>query len=160
MARLSHLVRRSLALVWQAAPRPFGLLVGLQIVGALALGAQVLVVQATLSAILDVSNGTAGFRALLAPIAALALLTALTAVAGSLQRSLGRMVGESVVAVMWRRVLDVATSVDMKLFESSTFFDRLQRVQTSALTRPYQVTQGIVTTVGAAAASVGGWWRL
>ena len=155
VARLNHLVRRSLALVWQAAPRSSGLLIGLQILGALALGAQVLVVQATLSAILDVSNGTAGFRALLAPIAALASLTALTAVAGSLQRSLGRMVGESVVAVMWRRVLDVATSVDMKLFESSTFFDRLQRVQTSALTRPYQVTQGIVATVGAVAASVG-----
>ena len=112
-------------------------------------------VQATLNAILDVSNGAAAFRALLTPVAALSLLTALTAVAGSVQRSLGRMVGESVVAVMWRRVLDAATGVELRLFESPAFFDRLQRVQMSALSRPYQVTQGIVATIGAIAASVG-----
>ena len=155
IGRLSHLLRRSVALVWRAGPRSTVQLGALQVIGALALAAQVIVVQATLTAILDVSNGEAGFRALLAPVTGLALLTALTAVSGSLQRSLGRMVGESVVAVMWRRVLDVATSVDLKLFESSAFFDRLERVQANALTRPYQVSQGIVTTVGAITASVG-----
>jgi len=155
IARLSHLIRRSVALVWQAAPQSSVLLIGTQIFGALLLAAQVMVVQATLSAILAVSDGTAAFRALLIPVALLALLTALTAVIGSVQTSVGRMVGESVVAVMWRRVLDVATSVELKLFESPAFFDRLQRVQASALTRPYQVTQGVVATVGAVAASVG-----
>ena len=131
------------------------LLGALQILGALALAAQVIVVQATLDAILDLSNGKAGFRALLAPVGALPCSHFSQRFQARLQRSLGRVVGESVVAVMWRRVLDVATRVDLKLFESSAFFDRLQRVQTSALTRPYQVTQGIVTTVGAIAASIG-----
>ena len=50
----------------------------------------------------------------------------------------------------------VATSVDLRKFESAPFYDRLQRVQASVLTRPYQITYGLVGTVGAAAASAAG----
>jgi ATP-binding cassette subfamily B protein len=52
-------------------------------------------------------------------------------------------------------VLRVATRVDLRKFESARFYDRLQRVQASALTRPYQITYGLLATIGAAAASVG-----
>jgi ATP-binding cassette subfamily B protein len=56
---------------------------------------------------------------------------------------------------MWQRVLQVATRVDLRKFESPRFYDRLQRVQASALTRPYQITYGLVATIGALAASIG-----
>jgi ATP-binding cassette, subfamily B, bacterial len=51
--------------------------------------------------------------------------------------------------------LHVATRVDLRKFESSRFYDRLQRVQANALTRPYQITYGVVATIGAMAASAG-----
>ena len=41
----------------------------------------------------------------------------------------------------------------MRKFESARFYDRLQRVQADAQTRPYQITYGLVATIGAAAAS-------
>jgi ATP-binding cassette, subfamily B, bacterial len=58
-----------------------------------------------------------------------------------------------VAAVMWKRVLRVATRVDLRKFESARFYDRLQRVQANALTRPYQITYGLLATIGALAAS-------
>jgi ATP-binding cassette subfamily B protein len=51
--------------------------------------------------------------------------------------------------------LRVATRVDLRKFESARFYDRLQRVQANAATRPYQITSGLVATIGAAAASAG-----
>ncbi|HET6758521.1 MAG TPA: ABC transporter ATP-binding protein, partial [Propionibacteriaceae bacterium] len=44
--------------------------------------------------------------------------------------------------------------VDLRKFESARFYDRLQRVQASAMTRPYQITYGLVATTGAAMASI------
>ena len=72
-----------------------------------------------------------------------------------MQVGLGRYAGELVVAVMWKRVLRVATRVDLRKFESGRFYDRLHRVQANALTRPYQITYGLLATMGAAAASAG-----
>lgn len=52
-------------------------------------------------------------------------------------------------------MLDVATGVGLRHFESPEFYNRLDRVQTSAMGRPYQVTQGLLTVAGALAASIG-----
>ena len=76
-------------------------------------------------------------------------------VIASIQAGLGRYAGELVVAVMWKRVLRVATRVDLRKFESARFYDRLQRVQANAATRPYQITYGLLATMGALAASAG-----
>ena len=78
------------------------------------------------------------------PVLLLAASTAITAVIASVQVGLGRYAGELVAARMWQRVLRVATRVDLRKFESSRFYDRLQRVQANALTRPYQITYGVV----------------
>ena len=55
------------------------------------------------------------------PVLLLAGLTAVTAVIASVQVGLGRYAGELVVAVMWKRVLRVATRVDLRKFESGGF---------------------------------------
>jgi ATP-binding cassette subfamily B protein len=105
--------------------------------------------------VLTISASGANFWSLAQPVLLLAGLTAATAVIASVQAGLGRYVAELVAAVMWQRVLRVATRVDLRKFESARFYDRLQRVQASALTRPYQITYGLVATIGAAAASAG-----
>jgi ATP-binding cassette subfamily B protein len=153
MGRLTRLVRYSVALVWEAARAAFVVLTSLQLLNAALLAGQVFAVQAVLDGILNLTENGAG--PVVVPVVALALLTAATAVTGSVQGSLSRYVGEAVARTMWQRVLDVSTSVGLRQFEDPSFFDRLERVRSSALTRPFQVTNGVIATVGAVAAGVG-----
>ncbi len=150
-----RLVSFSLSLVWQASRGAFVWLVVLQLVGAAVLALQVFSVQWVLAGILELGSPSASAGRVVAAVTALAVLTALGAVVGSLQGSLSRYVGESVARSMWHRLLDVSTGVGLKKFESPEFFDRLERVRTSALTRPFLVTSGVVTVIGAVAAGVG-----
>jgi len=140
-------------MVWQSARTPFLALIGLQLLNAIALALQILAVQLALTALLQITGGTGDLWRLVQPVMLLAGLTAVTAVIASVQVGLWRYAGELVVAVMWKRVLRVATRVDLRKFESARFYDRLQRVQADAQTRPYQITYGLVATIGAAAAS-------
>ncbi|WEG09167.1 ABC transporter ATP-binding protein [Microbacterium horticulturae] len=149
LGRLWRLVRFSLSLVWSAARAPFIWLITLQLFGAGLLAAQVLSVQWVLNGILALGTPAASIPQLVAGVAALALLTAGSAVIGSVQSFLSRYVGESVARAMWQRLLDVSTGVGLKQFESPEFFDRLERVRTSALTQPFQVTNGVIAVIGA-----------
>jgi len=155
VGRLTRLMARSLAMVWQSARTPFLMLIGLQLLNAIALAFQVVAVQLALTAVLAITGSTGDLWPLVQPVLLLAGLTAATAVIGSIQVGLGRYAGELGVAVMWKRVLRVATRVDLRKFESARFYDRLQRVQANALTRPYQITSGLLATMGALAASAG-----
>lgn len=154
LGRLWRLVGFSLALVWQAARIPFIWLIVLQLLGAGLLAAQVLSVQWVLTGILALGTPAASIPQLVAAVAALALLTAGSAVVGSVQSFVSRYVGESVARAMWQRLLDVSTTVGLKQFESPDFFDRLERVRTSALTRPFQVTNGVISVIGSAVAGI------
>lgn len=153
MGRLRRLVGFSIRLVWRSAPVPFVALSCLQLLGAAILAAQVLTVQWLLNAMLRLD--AAGVTATVAPIAAMALLTAAGAVASSVQASLSRYVGEQVGRAMWHSILDVSTGVGMRSFEDPAFFDRLERVRVNGLTRPFQVTNGVIATMGASLACIG-----
>jgi ATP-binding cassette, subfamily B, bacterial len=154
LGRLTHLVRTSVALVWSAGSALLLGLLLLQFVAAAVLAAQVLAVQLVLQSILTVDDAL-GARAVIVPILLLAGLTALSAITGALQGQLQRLLGEQVAHAMWGRVLKVATGVSLLQFESPEFYNRLSRVQMNAMTRPYQVTQGLLTMAGALLASVG-----
>lgn len=155
VGRLSVLVRTSLALVWSAGRQLVLGLVALQAVAAAALAGQVLAVQRVLTAMLEVPGGGGAVAPVVPPVLALAGLTALTAVAAGVQRHVQRLLGERVARQTWHQVLDVSTGVSLRHFESADFYDRLVRVQTSSLTRPHQVTQGLLTMAGALAATAG-----
>jgi ATP-binding cassette, subfamily B, bacterial len=155
VGRLTRLMARSLSMVWQSARTPFVALIGLQILNAVALAFQIVAIQLALAAVLNIPGKGGDFWTLVLPVLMLAGLTAVTAVVASVQVGLGRYAGELVAALMWQRVLTVATRVDLRKFESARFYDRLQRVQANALTRPYQITYGLVATIGAALASTG-----
>lgn len=152
--RLSRLVRASLALVWAAGRKLFITLIVLQLIAAVALAAQVLAVQSVLDAIL-VAQSAAVIGGVVWPVLALAGLTALSTIASVVQGQVQRLLSEAVARSMWQRVLAVATGVGLRHFESAEFYNRLNRVQTSAMSRPNQVTQGLLTMAGALAASIG-----
>ncbi|TDE94049.1 ABC transporter ATP-binding protein [Occultella glacieicola] len=154
LGRLSILIRQSVRLVWASGRGLFVGLLALQIAAALALAGQVLAVQAVLAAILDL-DGSGATAALWTSVLVLAGLTAVTSIIGAVQGHMQRLLGELVARSMWDQVLDVSTGVGLSSFESPDFFNRLQRVQSNALSRPYQVTQGLIAMGGALAASIG-----
>lgn len=154
-ARLLGLLRFSTRMVWTAARLSFCFLVALQLLAGGILAAQVLAVGWVLNGILSLDEGRVGVVAVLWPVALLALLTATSAVLGSVKGSLSRYVGESVARLMWQELLQVSTMVGLRAYESPEFFDRLERVRGNALLRPFQVTNGLVSVVGAVAAGVG-----
>ncbi|HEX5089009.1 MAG TPA: ABC transporter ATP-binding protein [Nocardioides sp.] len=157
VGRLRTLVGSSLALVWSSGRRVLLALVAVQLVAAAAMAGQVLAVERVLSGILaaQADPGAEVMDKVLTPVLALAALSALAAAAGAVQVQLQRLLGESVGRTMWSKVLGVATGVGLRYFESSEFYNRLNRVQTSALVRPYQVTQGLLSMASALAASIG-----
>lgn len=150
--RLLSLCAQAVTLVRSAAPRPFALSVAIQLTSALLLAGQVYAVKLVLDGTLAAS--TEGAQAVIGPIVLLAILTSATAVTGALQQNVGRYLGELVARSMWGRVLDAANAVPLRSFESSAFYDRLQRVQANALSRPAQVASSTLTTLGALAATV------
>lgn len=153
--RLRDLIWRSVRLAWQAGPALFAALIGLQVLAALCLAGQVLVVEQLLGGILDLTTGASALGSLWAPVVLLAALTAVTAIVGAAQGYLQRLLGERVARTMWHRVLNVSTGVSLRHFESPGFYDRLLRVQANATTRPFQVTQALMSLAGAAAAAIG-----
>jgi ATP-binding cassette, subfamily B, bacterial len=155
VGQLTRLMARSLSMVWQFARIPFVALVSLQVLNAIGLLFQIVAIQLALAAVLNFPGSNGSLWTLLQPVLLLAALSALTTVIGSVRGGFGRYAGELVAAALWQRVLRVATRVDLRKFESARFYDRLQRVQANALTRPYQITNGLVATIGAAAASLG-----
>lgn len=138
-----------------AAPRSFVALLASQIVNALTLAAQIFAVKAALEVVLGLPTGATQLTDLLPPVLVLAGLTLVNALAAAVQRGVGRLLAESVSARMQRTVLRVATTVELRSFESPAFYDQLERVQSSALGRPLQVTQGVVTAIAGVIASVG-----
>ncbi|WP_154795449.1 ABC transporter ATP-binding protein [Occultella kanbiaonis] len=155
LGRLSVLIRQSVRLVWASGRGLFVGLLVLQVAAALALAGQVLSVQAVLTAILELDEAAGATASLWTPVLLLAGLTAVTSIIGAVQGHMQRMLGELVARSMWDQVLDVSTGVGLSSFESPDFFNRLQRVQSNALSRPYQVTQGLIAMGGALAASIG-----
>jgi len=154
LGRLWGLVRSSLALVWSSGKPLLSALVAVQVLAAVALATQVLAIERVLSGILD-AHGDHVMDAVLLPVVVLASLSAVAAVANAVQGQLQRLLGESVGRTMWGKVLGVATGVGLRYFESPDFYNRLNRVQTSAMLRPHQVTQGLLTMGGALAACTG-----
>ena len=153
LGQLKRLVLTSVSLVWSAGRRLFVGLIVLQFAAAGLLVAQVLAVRSVLQALLTL-NEHADMTRVVVPIIVLAILTGLSSICSSLQTQLQRLLGEHVAHAMWNRVLSVSTTVSLHHFESSEFFNQLSRVQMSALSRPYQVTQGLLSMAGAMVASI------
>jgi ATP-binding cassette, subfamily B, bacterial len=145
---LAGLIARSLRLVWRAQPWLFATTTTIQLVNGLFLAAQVLLVSFVLNVILGVQESSVAWDAVVIPVVGLALAVGLTTVAGAAQSQLQRLLGELVVRGTWGSVLDVATSVPLIEFEDSRFHDRLLRVQSNAVSRPFVMTQGVIGIVG------------
>lgn len=153
--RLPRLIGRSIRLVWSAGPGLFTTSTTIQLLNGLLLAAQVLLVSLVLAGILRVQEGGDSWNAVVLPVAGLALAMGLVNIATAAQGQVSRLLGELVIHRTWADVLDVSTSVPLIEYENPTFYDRLQRVETNAVSQPFVMTQGVIGIFGGLAGLAG-----
>lgn len=89
----------------------------------------------------DRTSGSGGLLA--AVLIGIAVVVALVQVAQTLISQQQRLLGDAVTRRVWQSLLSVTTRVDLAVFESAAFHDRLQRVRTFAVVRPVEVTNSL-----------------
>lgn len=146
-SRLPAAARRSLALVGGAAPRELAAVAVLQVVGALCLVGQVLLLRRVLAAVLGSARQTL-LGHIVAELVALAAVSAVSAVASGLAAERQRFIVERVRRHATQRILAVTSSVDLSAFETADFNDSLSRARQQALVRPPQVVAGLLGALG------------
>jgi ATP-binding cassette subfamily B protein len=155
LRRLPPIARAATRMARQANPRVYYACSAAQWVIALLLGVQVLLGKLALEAILDADQTGGSVADALPPLIGLVAANAISSVATAMQTQGQRLLGEYVQRLTLDEIFGVTTSVDLETFESPDFFDDLQRVQSTALTRPLTMTSALVQTFGGLLAVVG-----
>ncbi len=150
---LPRLVRGSVGLAWKADRRALLLSSTLELLSGISVAAQVYFVTKVVAALLASQRGEP-VTAAIAPIVALAALVTYGGVSDAVVRQQQRVLATLTERLTRTKILDVAGAVDLCHYETSDFYDRLRRVQASALTRPYFLIVGLIGFVGGLAGSV------
>lgn len=142
LKRFPRLVIDAFALVWVSARRHFVVTGFLQVVGGLALAAQLLVLRRFLDRFENAVD-LPSLRALALELVLFSVLLVVIAVSTVVQREQRLILSELVQKYTTDQVLGVATTVDLIEFDRPTFYDRLQRATVNAGMRPIQIVDGI-----------------
>jgi ATP-binding cassette, subfamily B, bacterial len=155
LRRLPALLRESTQFAWEADRRLFLETTILQLIGGAITFLQLHFTKRVLDAMTAVGAHKASVSSAMPSVFGLVLVTSFLTVSAAVLTQRQRLLSELVTRSTWRRILDVASAVNLRAFESSNFFDRFSRVQANALTRPFLLTQGLIGTIGGIAGAVG-----
>jgi ATP-binding cassette, subfamily B, bacterial len=149
--RLPSLTRAAFAIVWRASPRLLMSTLLLQVFAAVGVALQLLVAKRLLFTLVSGGSGAEAYRVVAAFAGVIAVIGALGALIARQQRLLVEMVGVHA----FDRIIGVSSTVEFKLFEDPTFYDRLQRAKNSASFRSIDMVTSISTLVTAVVTSLG-----
>ena len=153
LRRFPHLVGVACSVVWSSARRELVEVVGIQALTGAALAAQLLVVRSLLRHLIGVRHPA--FSDLVPQVIALAGLSVLVGVAGSVLALRSRLLAQLVARHAIDRVIRRAIAVELITYEAPGFHDQLQRAQLAASVRPAAMVQDLIATAGAVL-SIGG----
>ena len=154
-AGLVQLSRSAVGLAREASPRLFAVVGALQLAAVAVIALQVLLGKIAIERILGVAGDTVSLGAAILPLVGLVAATAADGFISTTLGQLQRLLGERVARLSWSRIVGVTTAVPLETFESSEFFDALQRVKTLAVLQPLTLTQGLFSVVGGLLGVVG-----
>lgn len=146
--RLPKMLASALKLVWQAAPREFGISAALQLVAGISYAAQILIARHLLTTVFALDTGKT-FRDVIPPLVAMALVTAAVSFANLARVEQQRLLSELVARRATDQVLEVAAAVSLLAYESPAFHNRLQRALFNASGRPVQMATGVLGILSA-----------
>ncbi len=150
---LPRLFRTAFGLVWAADPRRFSQTVVLQIVSGLSVGIQLLITRNLIAAVLD-PTVSADPSPLVIQLVAMVVLEAGQQFIGLYQTQQQQVLSELVQRRAALRIVDVASQVEMREFDTPVFQDRMQRAQ-FAMQRLFQVVFNTVRMIGSLSAIAG-----
>lgn len=153
MRDLPRVLVRALRLVYSASANQLLVILALSVLSAGLVAAQVLAGKEAATAILMVDADSRSVASALSPFVLLAVLAALSGALAIVVMQLERLLAERVARCTTRKLVDVASSVDLEAYEDPAFFDQLQRVMLNASQRPAEVASGFIAIVRALASS-------
>ena len=142
------LLRSALRSMWRASPRRSALVFALQILASLSIFVQILLIDRTLTVVLEVGTTGGSVRPALLPVSLLAVVTAATTIASTVANLQQRVLGELVSREIWRRLLDVSERVELRYYDDPDFYDQAQRVQVNAGQQTRIVVQSLLLVIG------------
>lgn len=149
------LMTQALRMVWSSAPRDFCFVAAGALVTGVGAGAQVMLTNYALQAVLSGSAEAGIPAAALGALLGLVTIAAALKFASSFQIERERVVGELVARHAQTRVLDVAASMRLESFEKPEFYNRLERATVTAEMRPVQLASGLLGTISSGVAAIG-----
>lgn len=140
------LVVGAVALVMRAAPRLYLATIGLQVLGALTLLAELLVSKDLLHLLLE--RPIPSFGHFVGYLVVLAVAAALGVFTTTSQIEVQALLTERISRYATNQVIEVANAVDLLTFEQPQFHNRLLRAHVNASVRPYQMAIGLTGLAG------------
>lgn len=154
-ARLWRITRAAVALVRRGHPPTFWKSAAAQVVGAFGSVAIVFAGKLTVNLLLDTQRNGLRVADFVGPIALLAVATGITGSASALRAQQQRLLGEHATRLAWGQLLAVTSRVDLEVYESPTFFDRLERLQANTISRPITVANAVLGIISGFVSIVG-----
>jgi ATP-binding cassette subfamily B protein len=146
LRRFPHLARVSFRLVWRAARRELLTIVALQAVAAAGMAGQLFLLR---SLIAHLTRHLPSFAAVLPQLGGLAGITLVVGMSGVALGLRTRLLAQLVSRDATDAVVRTAIAVDLVTYEQPGFYDRLQRAQLAAATRPAAMVQELIGAGGA-----------
>src|SRR6476659_7627533 len=157
LRRTPRLVLEAWRMAWHSSRRHLSATVALQVAAGVGIAVQLLVARRIMEGLVAVSQGES-VSTLYLPFGLLVALTAGLGVAAALSAHQQTLLSEMVARHAWDNIIGVSKSVEYQVFETSDFYDQLQRACASGELRTIELVSGItalltslLTTVGIAA---------
>lgn len=142
-------------IAWRAGRRELVLTGVLQVISGACVVAQLLLVRVVLSDAPSPTTAHLKFSHVAPEFAGLLAVSVMVTLVTAAQSELGRVLAELVTRDAYGRILDVASRVDLATFESTEFFDRMERATQNGQSRPTQMVTGFIGLIGTSVAIVG-----
>jgi ATP-binding cassette subfamily B protein len=148
-------VRLAVRLLWHAGRGTFVAAALLQALAGAGIAVQLLIGRHLLDAVIRTDQPSDRFGAVAPWLATLVVATILVNVGGTVAQFLQRLLTVQTMKQVQGQVLDAAGTVDLVTFESSDFFDRLQRAGQQGVIAPLQVSMSLLTMISGLLGLVG-----
>jgi ATP-binding cassette subfamily B protein len=155
LRQLPALIGSAFRLVWRADRWSMVLTTSVDLLRSAIAAAQILITRNVLEHLLKSGDRETVVRDALPAAITLAVISAVSMLIGQLRNTRQQIFSERVQQLAMSEMLDVAARVDLIAFEEPTFYDRLQRAQMNAMSRPMQVVQSIVSLISGLLGTVG-----
>jgi ATP-binding cassette subfamily B protein len=152
--RIPRLVREGIRMLLDAGRRDFLVSTAFQLLGGFGIVVQLVVGQRGLQALLQAANGDGSFLSIMPWALALGGISTLQFSASTIQRERQELLGEVVGRHVEERLLDVAATVDLIVFDDPNFHNRLERAR-SARHQPMNLVFGVSGLARAAIGVIG-----